>query len=79
MMAGEIGASVIVVKEIEVPPTMAALADKESGYTDPDTGEWTRKMHRRGIPALADDGSGSGSGGEISTATCWCGGREGGG
>ena len=47
MMAGEIGASVIVVKEIEVPPTIAALADKDSGYTDPDTGEWTRKMRRR--------------------------------
>ena len=51
MMAGEIGASVIVVKEIEVPPTIAALADKDSGYTDPDTGEWTRKMRRR--PPLA--------------------------
>ncbi|KAI0759417.1 hypothetical protein BD413DRAFT_597644 [Trametes elegans] len=47
MMAGEIGASVIIVKEIEVPPTIAALADRESGYTDPDTGEWTRKMRRR--------------------------------
>ncbi|KAH9914185.1 uncharacterized protein BXZ73DRAFT_55093 [Epithele typhae] len=51
MMAGEIGASVIVVKEIEVPPTVAALADLESGYTDPDTGEWTRKMRRRGAPS----------------------------
>lgn len=47
MMAGEIGASVIVVKEIEVPPAVAALADKDSGYTNPDTGEWTRKMRRR--------------------------------
>ncbi|KAI0718449.1 hypothetical protein C8T65DRAFT_725840 [Cerioporus squamosus] len=58
MMAGEIGASVIVVKEIEVPPTIAALADKESGYTDPDTGEWTRKMRRRPqlTPGLSSDG-----------------------
>ncbi|EJF57011.1 hypothetical protein DICSQDRAFT_157623 [Dichomitus squalens LYAD-421 SS1] len=63
MMAGEIGASVIVVKEIEVPPTIAALADKDSGYTDPDTGEWTRKMRRRapagGGPAFSDGGDGS--------------------
>ncbi|RPD65161.1 hypothetical protein L226DRAFT_480320 [Lentinus tigrinus ALCF2SS1-7] len=58
MMAGEIGASVIVVKEIEVPPTIAALADKESGYTDPETGEWTRKMRRRPqlTPGLSSDG-----------------------
>ena len=62
MMAGEIGASVIVVKEIEVPPTIAALADKESGYTNPGTGEWTRKMHRRGPLAIASDG------GELSTS-----------
>ncbi|KAI0635444.1 hypothetical protein C8Q77DRAFT_1217265 [Trametes polyzona] len=54
MMAGEIGASVIVVKEIEVPPTIAALADKESGYTDPDTGDWNRKIKRRA--AIAADG-----------------------
>ncbi|OBZ77978.1 hypothetical protein A0H81_01790 [Grifola frondosa] len=47
MMAGEIGASVIVVKEIEVPQAMVALADKESGYTDPETGDWTRKMKKR--------------------------------
>lgn len=43
-MAGEIGASVIVVKEIEVPPVMVALADKLSGYLDPETGEWADKM-----------------------------------
>ncbi|KAI0368538.1 hypothetical protein BV20DRAFT_1022418 [Pilatotrama ljubarskyi] len=61
MMAGEIGASVIVVKEIEVPPTITALADKESGYTDPDTGEWTRKMKRRAALAAAD--------GDVSTTT----------
>ncbi|KAL7284364.1 hypothetical protein PYCCODRAFT_1357818 [Trametes coccinea BRFM310] len=54
MMAGEIGASVIVVKEIEVPPAIAAIADKESGYTDPDTGEWTRKMKRRLGPVTQD-------------------------
>ncbi|CDO77344.1 hypothetical protein BN946_scf184786.g5 [Trametes cinnabarina] len=60
MMAGEIGASVIVVKEIEVPPAIAALADKESGYTDPDTGEWTRKMKRRAC-AVRD--------GDVSTTT----------
>ncbi|KAI0827217.1 hypothetical protein BC628DRAFT_1371471 [Trametes gibbosa] len=47
MMAGEIGASVVVVKEIEVPPTIAALADKECGYTDPTTGDWHRKMKHR--------------------------------
>ncbi|KAJ8488077.1 hypothetical protein ONZ51_g3776 [Trametes cubensis] len=57
MMAGEIGASVIVVKEIEVPPTIAALADKESGYTNPDTGEWTRKMKRRPVIAGCGDAS----------------------
>ncbi|KAI0674037.1 hypothetical protein C8Q78DRAFT_1012451 [Trametes maxima] len=59
MMAGEIGASVIVVKEIEVPPTIAALADKDSGYTDPDTGDWTRKMKRRAggplVPCVGDE------------------------
>ncbi|KAL4245952.1 hypothetical protein ABKN59_009553 [Abortiporus biennis] len=47
MMAGEIGASVIVVKEIEVPPIMVSLADKVSGYLDPDTGEWATKMTSR--------------------------------
>ncbi|TCD66880.1 hypothetical protein EIP91_000778 [Steccherinum ochraceum] len=47
MMAGEIGASVIVVKEIEVPPLMVALADKLSGYLDPETGEWADKMLSR--------------------------------
>ncbi|EIW56107.1 uncharacterized protein TRAVEDRAFT_60107 [Trametes versicolor FP-101664 SS1] len=54
MMAGEIGASVIVVKEIEVPPTIAALADKESGLHDPDTGDWNRKMKHRAHPADED-------------------------
>lgn len=44
MMAGEIGASVIVVKEIEVSPALVALADKLSEYVNPDTGEWTEKM-----------------------------------
>lgn len=47
MMAGEIGASVIVVKEIEVPPVLVALADQLSGYIDPDTGEWADKMYSR--------------------------------
>lgn len=47
MMAGEIGASVIVVKEIEVPPMMVAIADKLSGYIDPDTGKWAEKMYSR--------------------------------
>ena len=47
MMAGEIGASVIVVKEIEVPPAIVALADKVSAYIDPETGEWTEKMVNR--------------------------------
>ncbi|KAI9058093.1 hypothetical protein FKP32DRAFT_1606993 [Trametes sanguinea] len=61
MMAGEIGASVIVVKEIEVPPAIAAIADKESGYTDPDTGEWTRKMKCR-LGAASHDG-------DVSTTT----------
>ncbi|KAH9855545.1 hypothetical protein C2E23DRAFT_813720 [Lenzites betulinus] len=60
MMAGEIGASVIVVKEIEVPPTIAAIADKESGYTDPATGDWHRKMKHRTFV---------GTDGEFSTAT----------
>lgn len=62
MMAGEIGASVIVVKEIEVPPTIAALADKDSGYTNPDTGEWTRKMRKRPLavgPLYSDGADGS--------------------
>lgn len=46
-MAGEIGASVIVVKEIEVPPAMYALADEASRYIDPHTGEWSGRMHAR--------------------------------
>ncbi|EPS93216.1 hypothetical protein FOMPIDRAFT_162655 [Fomitopsis schrenkii] len=46
-MAGEIGASVIVVKEIEVPPAMYALADEASRYIDPRTGEWSGRMHAR--------------------------------
>lgn len=47
MMAGEIGASVIVVKEIEVPPAMVAFADKVSAYIDPKTGKWTEKMSNK--------------------------------
>ncbi|CCM06530.1 uncharacterized protein FIBRA_08803 [Fibroporia radiculosa] len=47
MMAGEIGASVIVVKEIEVPPVISAMADEAQKYLDPNTGEWTRKMKRK--------------------------------
>ncbi|KAI0746428.1 hypothetical protein C8Q80DRAFT_1175003 [Daedaleopsis nitida] len=66
MMAGDIGASVIVVKEIEVPSTIAAIADKDSGYTDPDTGEWTRKMRRR--PPLANAAFSSADGGGCSTS-----------
>lgn len=46
-MAGEIGASVIVVKEIEVPPAMAAFADRVSAYIDPETGAWTEKMSNK--------------------------------
>ncbi|KAI0646035.1 hypothetical protein C8Q79DRAFT_641790 [Trametes meyenii] len=68
MMAGEIGASVIVVKEIEVPPTIAALADKHSGYADPDTGEWTRKMTRRAAGPLVSS-SGDGDGDAYTTTT----------
>ncbi|KAI0916707.1 hypothetical protein AcW1_010234 [Taiwanofungus camphoratus] len=55
MMAGEIGASVIVVKEIEVPPAMYTLADEVSKYIDPDTGEWTRKMRRKVAPYSEED------------------------
>ena len=40
MMAGEIGASVIVVKEIEVPAALASLAKR--------SGEWAGKSARRG-------------------------------
>ena len=68
MMAGEIGASVIVVKEIEVPPTIVALADKESKYTDPDTGEWTRKMRRRPL-AVGGPSSDTGDGSNSATTT----------
>ncbi|TFY57328.1 hypothetical protein EVJ58_g7086 [Rhodofomes roseus] len=46
-MAGEIGASVIVVKEIEVPPAMYSLAEEASRYIDPHTGEWAGRMHPR--------------------------------
>ncbi|KZT00329.1 uncharacterized protein LAESUDRAFT_764685 [Laetiporus sulphureus 93-53] len=55
MMAGEIGASVIVVKEIEIPPAMYALAEEVSKYLDPDTGEWTRKMKRKAALPKGDD------------------------
>ncbi|KAH8096860.1 hypothetical protein BXZ70DRAFT_1065929 [Cristinia sonorae] len=58
MMAGEIGASVIVVKEIEVPPLMVALADRLSGYLDPETGEWADKMmSKRGRVLLSSNDS----------------------
>ncbi|PCH41945.1 hypothetical protein WOLCODRAFT_137625 [Wolfiporia cocos MD-104 SS10] len=55
-MAGEIGASVIVVKEIEVPHAMVALAEESGMYLDPDTGGWARKM-RKGVPILSEDES----------------------
>lgn len=54
-MAGEIGASVIVVKEIEVPSVMVALADKLSGYLDPETGEWADKMSSKRPRATRSD------------------------
>ncbi len=60
MMAGDIGASVIVVKEIEVPPAMVALADKVSAYIDPETGAWSEKMvnrKRRASPRDVDSDS----------------------
>jgi hypothetical protein len=47
MMAGEIGASVIVVKEIEVPAAMAGIAAAQ-------TDKWNGKRRRK---AMADDGS----------------------
>ena len=59
-MAGEIGASVIVVKEIEVPPAMYVLAEEASRYIDPRTGEWSGRMHARrrgGTLACAEDDS----------------------
>lgn len=55
MMAGEIGASVIVVKEIDVPPAMVVLADKVSEYIDPETGEWTEKMVNKRARVLPYD------------------------
>ena len=62
MMAGEIGASVIVVKEILVPPALAALADKLSEYIDPETGEWTEKMaNKRQRRSCGDGDSGPGT------------------
>ncbi|KAF8181622.1 hypothetical protein BJ912DRAFT_882213 [Pholiota molesta] len=53
MMAGEIGASVIVVKEIEVPAGMASLATKRSG-------EWALGSGRR-TAALVEDGYSTGT------------------
>lgn len=47
MMAGEIGASVIVVKEIEVPAAMAGIAAAQ-------TDKWNGKRRRK---AMLDDGS----------------------
>lgn len=64
MMAGEIGASVIVVKEIEVPPAMYTLADDAARLLDPVTGGWTCKMKRR----MVSPGAG-GSGEEDATTT----------
>jgi len=55
MMAGEIGASVIVVKEIEVPPSMYALAEEASKFLDPVTGGWTRKMRKKTTISSEDD------------------------
>ncbi|OCH85660.1 hypothetical protein OBBRIDRAFT_797940 [Obba rivulosa] len=45
-MAAEIGASVVVVKEIEVPPALAARADAENGLLD-GAGGWARKMTKK--------------------------------
>lgn len=71
MMAGEIGASVIVVKEIEVPATMASLAEAEArrsgarrGLIDEDSGgdstgttetETETEMEESGTDAEGDD------------------------
>ncbi|THH22515.1 hypothetical protein EUX98_g8178 [Antrodiella citrinella] len=56
LMAGEIGASVIIVKEIEVPPLMVALADKLSGYLNLETGKWADKMtNRRAKPGITGE------------------------
>ncbi|KAF9473388.1 hypothetical protein BDN70DRAFT_885904 [Pholiota conissans] len=49
MMAGEIGASVIVVKEIEVPAIMATLAKRNGG-------EWALGGGRRAVGSSVEDG-----------------------
>ena len=69
MMAGEIGASVIVVKEIEVPPAMAAFADKVSAYIDPKTGKWTEKMSNKRFRSGYRAGESTRSGTETETDT----------
>jgi len=50
MMAGEIGASVIVVKEIEVPAVMATLA-KRSGEWASVAGRRARQLEKEGTPS----------------------------
>ncbi|KAF8066894.1 hypothetical protein FPV67DRAFT_1781353 [Lyophyllum atratum] len=50
MMAGEIGASVIVVKEIEVPAVMAGLAASQ-------TDKWNGERKRRGVPPGSEGSS----------------------
>jgi len=50
MMAGEIGASVIVVKEIEVPAAMATLA-KRSGEWASVAGRRAKNLEREGTPS----------------------------
>ena len=51
MMAGEIGASVIVVKEVEVPAAMAGLAGSETDY-------WNGKRRRRTSAVQSDASEG---------------------
>ncbi|GJF00188.1 hypothetical protein PsYK624_164670 [Phanerochaete sordida] len=67
MMAGEIGASVIVVKEIEVPSAMVAFADKVSAYIDPETGKWTEKMSNKRFRSGGRGGEATASGTETET------------
>lgn len=56
MMAGEIGASVVVVKEIEVPKELAGLNEKlATKYIDFDTGEVRRADRSPPSPMLPGD------------------------
>ena len=56
MMAGEIGASVVVVKEIEVPKELAGLNEKlATKYIDFDTGEVRRVDRSPPSPVLPGD------------------------